>query len=152
MPSVAQRFGTHSCSMKNRALARDILKESAVFCFINFRSKNTRPRLESALRRGGRYRTGRVLVRLKIALLLETTSKNRFLFSNRFSITKIQGLAFKVLFVEGSVTEPVAPPIFENCAPVRDILIFFRFSDFYNKHSKIELARETIRFFDVLNW
>ena len=89
--SVAQTFGTRSCSFKNRALARDVLKTST--CFY------------------------------------------RFL---RISIKKIQALAFKVLLVGGVDTELVAP-IFENRAPVRDVLKI--------PFSKIALPRGTIRFF-----
>ena len=59
--------------------------------------------------------------------------KNRALGAFFFDFqSKIQGVALKVLFVGGVVTEPVAPPIFENRAPVRDILNILRYSDFIN--------------------
>ena len=41
--SVAQTFGTRPCSLKNRALGRDIIKTSAFY--VDFRSKKRRLRL-----------------------------------------------------------------------------------------------------------
>ena len=61
----------------------------------------------------------------------------------------MQGLAFKVLFVGGVVTEPAAPPIFEVRAPARDILKISRFSDFRNIRKSRSGARQ-FNFFDVL--
>ena len=43
--SVAQTFWPRSCSLKSRALARDILKKSVFFFSFDFRSTNTCPRL-----------------------------------------------------------------------------------------------------------
>ena len=85
-----------------------------------------------------RKHLGRALVRLKIALSLKTSSKNRQFLS--IFEQKIRSLAFKVLLVEGSVTEPVAPRFFESCAPVRDIL---KIPDF-------AFSKKTTCFFDVL--
>ena len=93
--SVAQTFGARSCSLKNRAVARDILKKSVYFID-----------------------------------------------------QEIQGLALELLLVEGSVAKPVAPPIFENCAPVRDILKILHFSDFIN----IQNLRSRTRQFDFLKF
>ena len=94
--SVAPTFGMRSCSLENRALARDILKKSSYF--IDFRSK------------------------------------------------KVGDIALKVLLVEGSGRQPVAPrSILEKWGPVQDIL---RIPDL--AFSKIALTSETIRFFCVL--
>ena len=62
---------------------------------------------------------GRALVRFKIALSLRASSK-----SWRFMLIFGQenDSAFKIVVVEGSVTERFAPLIEQNCVSVRDIL------------------------------
>ena len=78
-----------------------------------------------------------------------------------FAINKIGGLAFKVLLVEGSVTEPVGFRFskialqcgtsskfqiffFKDCAPARDNSIFFSF-DHLRIFKNRALAREVLR-------
>ena len=89
---------------------------------------------------------GRALVRFKIALSLRASSKNR-----RFMLIFGQknDFAFKIVVVEGSVTERFAPLIEQNCAsaghpqipgfaysritqhcaPARDNRVFWRYDD-----------------------
>ena len=78
---------------------------------------------------------GRALVRFRIALSLETSSKNRH-FMLIFD-QKIEDFAFKLVLLERVVSELVAPLFEKNRAPVRDILKNFGFCSLL-KHSKTE--------------
>ena len=69
-------------------------------------------------------------------------------FFYRFSIKRIQALAFNVLLVRGSITELVALQISENRAPARDILKISRFSDFID-YQKLRSRARQFDFFDV---
>ena len=63
-------------------------------------------------------------------------------FFYRFSIKKIQALAFNVLLVRGSITELVVLQISENRAPARDILKISHFSDFIDYQKLRSRARQ----------
>ena len=90
-----------------------------------------------------RKHLGCVLVCFKIALSLETSSKNRR--SMLILIQKNGDFAFKVVLLEGVVTELVAPLLKAKFAPVRDILKILGFACSMNHQKLCFRARQ----FDV---
>ena len=76
-----------------------------------------------------RKHLGRALLRFKIALSLESRGiLKKSAFYVDFRSKNRRDFAFKVVLLEGVVSERVAPLIFENRAPVRDILKLLRLS------------------------